>query len=981
MVPSTVFPFLRRDRRANSPARRAPPLPLPPRPPKDSNPPQLPVTPQTPTLTDSLIESGLWAESASKAQSLTDKPSKPELNQDAARPPVSASSASRSFSSYENDSKSDSPRIIVNSRIIPHPDHHEKPSSPWRLSMGKNILGDGGKDGSGLGKGKGKGKGSYNPAFRSSTGNLRVMEGQSSSKRHSTQEGIIPQPRSGKTKLNLLNPLNLLARRRSGQFLSSKSDSARLGLPELPDDYDPRIRGKVVHDFSSPRPRSYVSNSTTNLHQQQCNRGINGQENVASTGFVGGNMLERQRNTFQPGQHYNAHVESSDVAVEDRKPTSQGSESVPAPVPEEGAFGQVASAETEQEQFTSIPPAADGVQTSQSNPLSRSSTMREGSCGLRHLHSVASRFSFDMAGVESVSQEKLLEEKHKEKEAARKANMQQTRFHDSDSDEFDYDAMMDDDGLEEKIPGVNADDEGYDDESGFSSHAHPLNTMNRQFMPVLSPLISNPVSPMDLNSAQPSPGPWQQNTALSENNPFTAPGLQVGAQGQQDVQISPDADVLAPPLLQTSDKGQSRQVFTEDDFYYDDGMFDEVMDGIPGGDEPFDESIFDDPNGPLYERKVRVNPEYNDKALPPVPEVEDPESDRRYSIGRNEDFDHVPKKKTTPPSQILQGEGLTLDNLSAFHTALADVANQAALAEKLERSASGSEASIDQGSSPQTSESQPDLVSDETRTSQKVDSMMFDDVFDDFDYNDMDGMEDDAIIAAANAEALENDDEGIYGQEFGFYAYANGQCDGERVFGGYFGPRAQGIHRSHSGRANFQEPSLTPITERSEWSTRNSVVSLAAHQANSNPSLSSPAFAQIMDGMGSIEDEFTALRKLRRGAFGGSNGSLRSAPSPTAASSPQGPHLSSPLGLSSSVLDDSPAELPRPKSWMLSSNTPGDGASFPFNSIPDSNGSPAALRVNKGDGRRVSIPPPLSVDTVRANTGTVGARRSASYAT
>ena len=846
--------------------------------------------------------------------------------------------------------------------------------------MGKNILSDGGKEGSRFGKSKGKNKELYDPAFRCSTGNLRLGEGQSSSKRHSTQEGIVPQSRGGKTKLNLLNPLNLLARRRSGQFLSSKSETARLGLPELPDDYDPRIRGKVVHDFSSPRPRSYASASVTNLQQQQCNRGFNGQENiVASTGFVGGNMLDRQRNTFQPGQHHNAHPENKSVGVEGRESNSQGTESIPPPVPEEGAPGPGASAETEQEQFTSVRPSTEGVPAPQSNPLSRSSTTREGTCGLRHLGSVASRFSFDMAGVESISQEKLLEEKHKEKEAARKANMQQTRFHDSDSDEFDYDAMVDDDGLEEKIPGVNADDEGYDDESGFSGHAHPLNTMNRQFMPVLSPLISNPVSPMDLNSAQPSPGPWQQNTGLPESNAFAPPRPQMGAQGQQDVQVSPDAEVAVPQPLQTTDKSQPRQVFTEDDFYYDDGMFDEVLDDGRGEEEPFDESIFDDPNGPFYERKVRVTDDIKDKALPPVPEVDDSESDRRYSIDSNEDVGYLTKKKTTPPSQILQGEGLTLDNLDAFHTALADVADQAALTEKLEQSASGSEAPLGRGSSPQTSDFQPD--SDGTRASQNVDSMMFDDVFDDFDYNDMDGMDDDAIIAAANAEALENDDEGIYGQEFGFYAYANGQCDGERVFGGYFGPRAQGVHRSHSGRANFQEPSLTPITERSEWSTRNSIVSLAAHQANSNPSLSSPALAQLMDGMGSIEDEFTALRKLRRGAFGGSSGSLRSAPSPTAASSPQGLHLSSPLGMSSSVVDDSPAELPRPKSWMLNSSSLGDGTTFHFNSIADSNGSPAALRINKRDGRRVSMPPPLSVDTALANAGIVGAQRSASYAT
>jgi hypothetical protein len=158
--------------------------------------------------------------------------------------------------------------------------------------------------------------------------------------------------------------------------------------------------------------------------------------------------------------------------------------------------------------------------------------------------------------------------------------------------------------------------------------------------------------------------------------------------------------------------------------------------------------------------------------------------------------------------------------------------------------------------------------------------MAFEDVFDeDLIYDDTDDAYfDDAIVAAANAEALENDDEGFYGQEFGFYAQADGTCNSELTNGGYFGPRrVEGVTRSHSSRGKFQEPSLTPITERSEWSTRNSMISLKAHGATSNPSLASPGLAQLVD-MGNIDDELSlsALMKLRRGAWGGSNGSLRS---------------------------------------------------------------------------------------------------------
>jgi hypothetical protein len=189
---------------------------------------------------------------------------------------------------------------------------------------------------------------------------------------------------------------------------------------------------------------------------------------------------------------------------------------------------------------------------------------------------------------------------------------------------------------------------------------------------------------------------------------------------------------------------------------------------------------------------------------------------------------------------------------------------------------SAAQESISQAS--HTAESQLGLVSDDSHLSQGADMVGFDDFLDDQIYAD-DAYYDDPIVAAANAEALENDDEGFYGQEFGFYAQAHGACSSEMTNGGYFGPRGvEGITRHHSSRGKFQEPSLTPITERSEWSTRNSVISLKAHGGtHSNPSLASPGLAQLVD-LGNLDDEMSlsALLKLRRGAWGGSNGSLRS---------------------------------------------------------------------------------------------------------
>lgn len=74
--------------------------------------------------------------------------------------------------------------------------------------------------------------------------------------------------------------------------------------------------------------------------------------------------------------------------------------------------------------------------------------------------------------VGSASEEKMLEERHRKKQLEKQATQpdepldtigtRDSRFDDF-GDDFDYDAMMDDDGLEERIPGVNADADEDDD--------------------------------------------------------------------------------------------------------------------------------------------------------------------------------------------------------------------------------------------------------------------------------------------------------------------------------------------------------------------------------------------------------------------------------------------------------------------------------------------------------------------------------------
>ncbi|CAK7562675.1 MAG: hypothetical protein SEPTF4163_000524 [Sporothrix epigloea] len=147
---------------------------------------------------------------------------------------------------------------------------------------------------------------------------------------------------------------------------------------------------------------------------------------------------------------------------------------------------------------------------------------------------------------------------------------------------------------------------------------------------------------------------------------------------------------------------------------------------------------------------------------------------------------------------------------------------------------------------------------------------------DDYDF-------DDAIIAEANAEALANDMDGFYSQEFNFYAapghLPRNASDREGIQfanGGYFIPA--GVGRTTSGRVVSREPNLTPITERSEYSNRNSVMSLAVPPYGSSTELRSPGLAQlalVTEGDNS-ELSLSSLLRLRSRTFGGSQASLNS---------------------------------------------------------------------------------------------------------
>lgn len=146
------------------------------------------------------------------------------------------------------------------------------------------------------------------------------------------------------------------------------------------------------------------------------------------------------------------------------------------------------------------------------------------------------------------------------------------------------------------------------------------------------------------------------------------------------------------------------------------------------------------------------------------------------------------------------------------------------------------------------------------------------------EYDDL-GLDDD-MVAAANGEVLASDDEGFYGQEFGFYAHARPNSgEVQAINGGFFGEDGDdGLARNKS----LKEPNLTPITERSEFSTRNSFINLghgaafglpSAGLGPASPSLARLAVSPLVEGEATSFDQ---LRKLRANAFGGNDGNAGS---------------------------------------------------------------------------------------------------------
>ncbi|MCJ1480889.1 hypothetical protein MMC06_001044 [Schaereria dolodes] len=798
------------------------------------------------------------------------------------------------------------------------------------------------------------------------------------------------QIRHSKTKLNLLNPMSLLARRRSAQVAAQASDELLVRTKirsasgvQLPDDYDPRIRGKVVHDFSAPRPKRFLSYDSANIvtkdetshnkyskfhmasrpHPRINDHRVRPQDDTSPLKREESSPINVDRaHTPVFKEHFGDDVEPWKTEEDDEmKQKSQdlaygvmildsrtNNTSLPpfarnlpvdflhpgkprnkdSPLPLKAPLNVVSESTKPDIIFTSKQ-AGSSPPTKSPRARSRATSAASfQSVGLpKHLNSNASRFSFDLAGVGSSAQEQLLEEKHRRQVAQRSRSSRistTTTNRDPDGsveEDFEYGDMDDIDGLEERIPGVNADaDEALDEAELYANNKsmESFNSDTRIMSPLVSPTsaISTGFTSIEIaedsqediaeisdSSHSPeivqrcSPTVYQQS--CNHGSGLTPSKLDNLCINDPQISAIPKQQVLPGPVYKGACGHAQSFVqdpnYEEDDLYFDDGLIEDIDEGEGLG---FDESVFDDDSGRIHHLSS-----HNLKPSTASDEFIQPAMETRFS--RPMSTDAVPFTVTAqlegPPtstevpndfrlshsdmlahnsslarSAYQQEAGLTQGNLAAYHDALALATTKAALEGKFDRKRSQSngetQASYEESRSTNTI---PDAIREQDERA--LHNVTGDTEGFDFD----DALEDDPIIAAANAEALENDDDEFYGQEFGFYAHANGSEEAHYANGGYFGPKGvEGVNRSHSGRVNFQEPNLTPITERSEWSHRNSTVSLALHGGYSSigPSVSSTGLTQLVD-MIPLEDEsisLSALMKLRRGAWGGSNASLRS---------------------------------------------------------------------------------------------------------
>jgi hypothetical protein len=549
------------------------------------------------------------------------------------------------------------------------------------------------------------------------------------------------------------------------------------------------------------------------------------------------------------------------------------------------------------------------------------------------MKSTSSRFSFDMIGA--AKQEKLLEERHRQREAEKKdgpSDPRDSRYDEFDEDGFDYDAMMEDDGLEERIPGVNADYEEEDfetsldpdnDQENFSGFVFQRsNPQSALTSPQSAGMMETPrdadgkvigfamtkdtTPDLRVDSESPCLFPEQQGQLKSD----PVAGLAIRCLDINGLKVTRDQEAfhqyqqMPPPAAMPKPS-----IFEQDDLYFDDGLA-EFENEFDGDGVPFDESIFDNDDTDQYGRPI---PGAFAQAAQLSRSINQDQSKRESDITSRLSAHSAVSHSTAHTSLSVGGPHLrSVDNtkrdesisprngihapipgfpaseqekVAAYQAALAAAAHQAAANGKFRRDSSPSPAE-------QTlPDDDPSHLGNDDGSNDYEDDPFSSGGLDEYELDDDD-------IAEANASALANDSDGWYGQEFGFYsapvaqhphphhpAHSSNSSSGsssrtnfEFANGGYFGP--SGVSRTISGQMVSREPNLTPITERSEYSNRNSIMSLPVPLSGLGASgnLHSPGLAQLAMMADSSADDsnmtLSALLRLRSKAWGGSQASL-----------------------------------------------------------------------------------------------------------
>ncbi|KAG6016997.1 hypothetical protein E4U54_008653 [Claviceps lovelessii] len=767
----------------------------------------------------------------------------------------------------------------------------------------------------------------------------------------------------------LKNPVStLLMRRKNNQ---SGPDLRTLPMKKKEEEpaYDPRIRGTRIHDFSAPRKSREAHTTCYSAPQVTVDTcSTVGQQTLPESSSDVSRLSSEKQNDLVRSLHGSSRSQSSTTVKHIWRNTSNSSvySSGNQEIRVEGDVTTRSSTEKEKEDAVlgrdiSVEAAHGPIATKSRLPSSSVRSNRSRNVSLseisisaipKHMKSTSSRFSFDMTGA--AKQEKLLEERHRQRELERKTtgydDIRDSRFDEFDEDALDYDAMMDDDGLEEKIPGVNADYE-YEEYPGSDCtdvEADPDNDQENFAGFVFQ--RSNPVSTLKsprgsgmILTSRDADG-HATGFSMSKDTSDASGSCPISAQVNASNQV--DGCKEGAPELGIHDctTNALSQLDLGEDLYYDDGMIDLEEDegnSISGNNmelletnaQPFDESIFDDDDTDQFGRPVPGAFQHAQslrraaqqsglkRETDSTPRLSAPSTisccttqtclsaddvvHERYPALRDDTVD-----ASQPQDVQALSEGAK--SVAAYQAALAAAAYRAAASGKFQRTSSSSSISchLEDDHIPAIDEDEDEGSEGEGEEAKAEDADGFGDLDDDFDLGD------DAIIAEANASALANDSDGWYGQEFGFYsappnahslshaAGAYSLQDYEYANGGFFGPGGtHGLQRSTSGRLISREPNLTPITEKSEYSNRNSLMSLGYPPiSTSTPAVQSPGLAQLAMMGDSRDDNMTlsALLRLRTKAWGGSQASLASSregsPRSDRGDSANSSWLSNPLG-------------------------------------------------------------------------------------